>query len=244
MSKRIQFFLGHLSVSMVVALFALCIIFFVWYPTPLDKALGVTHLFLMLLAIDVVIGPLFSLLIYKEGKKTLKFDLSFIIILQICAFSYGFYTLAQGRPAWIVFDSLNFTVVKNSDIETKNIDQANIEFQQPSWFKPAFVATQVSSVPVQKTLLNSTTKPQADSAIRYPAYYQNIKDAKMRMQLSALPLSLLEQFNNNIMVNKVVGKYPQANAWIALSGPVQDMVVLIDKEKGEVVKIVDLRPWQ
>ena len=41
----------------------------------------------------------------------------------------------------------------------------------------------------------------------------------------------------------MTGKNPQADAWIALSAPVQDMVVLIDKEKGEVIKIVDLRPW-
>lgn len=100
--------------------------------------------------IDVIIGPLFGLLVYKEGKKTLKFDLSVIIVLQICAFSYGFYTLAQGRPAWIIFDSLNFTVVKNSDIETKNIDQAKAEFQHSSWFKPTLVTTQFSLAPLQK----------------------------------------------------------------------------------------------
>lgn len=243
MSKRINFFLGHLSVSIVVALFALCIIFFVWYPTPLDKALGVTHLFLMLLAIDVVIGPLFSLLVYKEGKKTLKFDLSFIIILQVCAFSYGFYAIAQGRPAWIVFDSLNFTVVKNSDIETKNIDQAKAEFQQSSWFKPTFVTTQFSSVPSQKTLLNSATKPQSNLYIRYPAYFTNFASAKMRMRLSALPLSLLEKYNDKKIIDKMIEKNPKTDAWIALSAPVQDMVVFINKEKGEVVKIVDLRPW-
>lgn len=70
----------------------------------------------MLILIDVVIGPLLGWLVYKEGKKTLKFDLSFVIILQVCAFSYGFYTIAQGRPAWIVYDSSSFIVVKNSDI--------------------------------------------------------------------------------------------------------------------------------
>lgn len=243
MSKRTKFFFGHLSVSLAIALCASIIIFAFWYDTPLAKAVGVIPLFLMLLVIDVIIGPLFGLLVYKEGKNTLKFDLATIIILQICAFSYGFYTLAQGRPTWIVFDSLNFTVVKNSDIETKNIDQAKAEFQQPSWFKPTFVATQFSSVPVQKTLLNSATKPQFNSIIRYPAYYINIADVKRRMQLSALPLTLLEQYNNKNAVDRLIEKYPQADAWIALSAPVQDMVVLINKEKAEVVKIVDLRPW-
>ena len=60
---------------------------------------------------------------------------------------------------------------------------------------------------------------------------------------SALPLSLLEKYNDKNIVDKMTGKNPQADAWIALSAPVQDMVVLIDKEKGEVIKIVDLSPW-
>ncbi|MEG1027947.1 MAG: hypothetical protein RSE07_04585 [Oscillospiraceae bacterium] len=41
----------------------------------------------------------------------------------------------------------------------------------------------------------------------------------------------------------MIEKNPKTDAWIALSAPVQDMVVFINKEKGEVVKIVDLRPW-
>ena len=243
MSKRVRFFSIHFLCSVLIILIASAIIFGLWYPEPLAKALGVTPLFLMLILIDIVIGPLFGWLVYKEGKKTLKFDLSVVIVLQICAFSYGFYAIAQGRPAWIVFDSLNFTVVKNSDIETKNIDQAKAEFQQSSWFKPAFVTTQFSSVSPQKTLLNSATKPQSNLYIHYPVYYTNIASAKMSIPLSALPLSLLEKYNDKNIVDKMTGKNPQADAWIALSAPVQDMVVLIDKEKGEVIKIVDLRPW-
>jgi len=72
MSKRIQFFLGHLAISIAIALFFIALVFFVWYPAPLAKAVGVTQIFLMLIAIDVIIGPFLTLLVYKEGKKTLK----------------------------------------------------------------------------------------------------------------------------------------------------------------------------
>lgn len=72
MSKRLKFFLGHLSISLLVALLVIGLMFFVWYPSPLATAVGVTHIFLMLLAIDVVIGPILGVLIYKEGKKVLS----------------------------------------------------------------------------------------------------------------------------------------------------------------------------
>jgi hypothetical protein len=43
-------------------------------------------------------------------------------------------------------------------------------------------------------------------------------------------------------VDKVLTKYPDANAWLPLKANAKDMVVLINKEKAKIVKIVDLRP--
>ena len=78
MSKCLKFFLGHLAISFFIALIVVGVVFFIWYPSPLAKAVGVTDIFLMLLAIDVVIGPMLGWVVYKEGKKTLKMDLSIV----------------------------------------------------------------------------------------------------------------------------------------------------------------------
>lgn len=64
-----------------------------------------------------------------------------VILLQISAFAYGFYTIAKGRPAWIVYDALVFHIVRHSDIETSHLHLAKPEYQQPSWFGPQFVAS-------------------------------------------------------------------------------------------------------
>lgn len=81
MSNRLKFFLSHLFISCLIALLVIGLVFFIWYPSPLATAVGVTHIFLMMLAIDVIVGPILGLLVYKEGKKTLKFDLGVIIVL-------------------------------------------------------------------------------------------------------------------------------------------------------------------
>lgn len=81
MSKRLKFFLNHLFISCLIVLLVIGLVFFIWYPSPLATAVGVTHIFLMMLAIDVIVGPILGLLVYKEGKKTLKFDLGVIIVL-------------------------------------------------------------------------------------------------------------------------------------------------------------------
>lgn len=241
MSKRLKFFLGHLSVSIAIALLVVSLVFHIWYPAPLAKALGVTQLFLMLIVIDVMLGPVLGLLVYKEGKKTLKFDLATVVILQLSALGYGIYSIAEGRPVWIVYDTATFTVIKNSDIETKNIEQAKPEYQQPSLFKPQYVSLNADLKPAMQSLLHSSSQ---STASRYPIYYTNLSNAKLRMQFSALPVKFLENYNDKSKVDKVVKQYPKADAWVGLSAPIEDMVVLINKEKGEVVKIVDLRPWK
>lgn len=142
MSKRLKFFLGHLSISFLVALLVIGLVFFLWYSSPLATAVGVTHIFLMLLAIDVVIGPILGLLVYKEGKKSLKFDLTVIIFLQLSALCYGIYSIEQGRPAWLVFYADRFELVRKNEIMDQNINHAQPQFQQPSWLKPQFVATE------------------------------------------------------------------------------------------------------
>ena len=100
MSKRLKFFLKHILLSFLIALLVVGVVFFVWYPAPIAKAVGVTQIFLMMLTIDVIVGPVLGLLVYKEGKKTLKFDLTVIILIQNSALLYGVYSIEQGRPAW------------------------------------------------------------------------------------------------------------------------------------------------
>ena len=100
MKPRYSAFLLHLLISGVIGLIAVCIVFFVWYPDPLQDAVGVTEIFLILLSVDIVIGPLLTLLVYKPGKPSLKFDLSVIALLQLVALCYGMNTVFQGRPAF------------------------------------------------------------------------------------------------------------------------------------------------
>ena len=73
MNPRFQAFVLHLAISTLIALAVIGLFFFIWYPAPLATATGVTRIFLMLLAIDVILGPSLALLVYKPGKKTLVF---------------------------------------------------------------------------------------------------------------------------------------------------------------------------
>lgn len=241
MSKRFYFFLNHLVISLVFALLITSVVFLVWYPSPLAKAVGVTHIFLILVIIDVVIGPALGLLVYKEGKKSLKMDLSIIVIIQITALCYGIYSIAQGRPAWVVYNIDRFELIKNNEIIQGSSLHALPKYQKPSWLKPQFVATNpLKDIETRNNDL-FTAVMQGVSTAQKPNRYVDIKKIEPLMQKYAQNLKLLNYYNNEKDVESYLYKYPQANGWLPLKASAVDMVVLMDK--GEVVKIVDLRPW-
>ncbi|WP_179989809.1 TfpX/TfpZ family type IV pilin accessory protein [Acinetobacter sp. YH12252] len=243
-SKRIGFFLGHLSASFLIACLISILVLYSWYPSPLATAVGVTDIFLMLLVIDVILGPLLGLLVYKEGKKTLKFDLSVIILIQIAALCYGVYSIEQGRPAWLVYNVDRFELVRKNELVDTNIQQTQPQFQQPSWFKPQYVATKFAKDTQQRSDEMFAEVFSGISLAQRPERYVELTQATTQIQQRALPLAELEQYNSKTEVEKTLAKYPSADAWLPLKANAVDMVVLVNKESASIIKIVDLRPWQ
>ena len=244
MSKRLKFFFSHLSISFLIALLVIGLVFFVWYPAPLAKAVGVTNIFLMMLAIDVIVGPILGWLVYQEGKKTLKFDLSVIILIQIAALCYGVFSIEQGRPAWLVYNVDRFELVRKNELVDTNIQQAQPQFQQPSWFKPQYVATEFAKDIQQRNDEMFAEVLGGISIAQRPERYVELTQVTTQIQQRALPLKELEQYNPKTDVEKTLAKYPKADAWLPLKANAVDMVVLVNKESASIIKVVDLRPWQ
>ena len=243
MSKRLKFFLSHLLLSFLIASVVVGLVI-IWYPYPLANAVGVTNIFFMLLVIDVIVGPVLGLLVYKEGKKTLKFDLSVIIIIQIAALCYGVFSIEQGRPAWLVFHTDRFELVRKNDLILENIDHALPQFQHVSWSKPKFVALKISKNNKQYQEDIFAEVLVGISLSQRPERYVKLTEAKAKIQQRALPIKKLEKYNPKTEVEKTLTKYPNADAWLPLKATAVDMVVLINKESASIIKIVDLRPWE
>lgn len=244
MSKRLKFFLSHLSISAVVALIVVGLVFFIWYPTPLATAVGVTQIFFMMLAIDVIVGPVLGLLVYKQGKKSLKMDLSIIIALQISALGYGVYSIEQGRPVWLAYSVDRFELIRKNEVITGHIDQALIQYQHTSWFKPQYVTVQFAPDRKQREEDMFAEALDGISIAQKPERYVDFAQAKASIKQRAQSLTLLKGFNDPNVVKMVLNQYPQANAFIPLKANALDMTILVNKNTGNIIKIVDLRPWK
>lgn len=243
LNKRIKFFLTHLILSLCLVVFIVLWGFFNWYPQPLPKAIGLTYIFSMLLVVDVIIGPVLGFIVYKQDKKSLKMDLGIIILIQLVALSYGVFSIFQGRPVWLVYYVDRFELIRNNEIVEENIEKALPQYRHPSWLKPQYVAVEFAKDTKQRQNDMFAEVLGGVSLAQRPERYVPLLQAKTQLQLSALPLQALEQFNDKKQMQKILSKYPTANVWLPLKANKVDMVVLINKETAQVVKVVDLRPW-
>src|SRR5690554_1755235 len=147
LQQRSRAALLHLLLSACVLTAAVYLIFWIWYPAPLHTAAGVTHIYLIILLADLLIGPLLTFIVYKHDKKELRIDLAIILLLQIGAFLYGSYAVAQGRPAWLVFVVDDFELVSPADIDQRHAETLNADDQASFWSGPQWIAAQYSKNP-------------------------------------------------------------------------------------------------
>ena len=159
------------------------------------------------------------------------------------ALCYGIYSIEQGRPAWLVFHADRFELVRKNDMILDHIDQALAQFQQPSWLQPQYVAVEFAKNKKQREDDMFAEVLGGISPAQRPERYVDFSYAKPQIKQRAKNLKELEQYNDIQQVQKVLHKYPEATGYVPLKANAVDMTVLINKEKGEVVKIVDLRPW-
>ena len=242
MSARLKAFLIHLLISACIATAVIGMVFFVWYPAPLHTATGVTQIFLLLLAVDVVLGPLLTLIVYKTGKKTLIMDLTVIALLQLSALGYGVWTVAEGRPAWLVFGGDRFELVRVPDIDQRNTGTHAL-YSTPAWTGPQWVGADLPFDLEQRNNIIFESVSGGFDIYQRPNLYRPLHELKANIEKQAQALSLLNQFNSSHDVQSAVKKYPSATAWLPLRAKDQDMVVLINKNTAQVIAIVDLKPW-
>lgn len=239
---RVKVFLIHLFLSVLIAAISLIIVFMVWHPASLAKAVGVTHIFIMMLGIDMVLGPLLTLIVAKKDKKSLKFDLGVIIVLQLAAFIYGIYNIAISRPVYIAFDTIRFEVVQANNIPEVSLKGARSPYNILGWGRPKFVGVTPAENAEQK---NNRTFVELETGVApsmQPNLYVPLERQWAAINSSAKGLNDLYQRNSKSAVDKIRQQYPVATKWLPLKAYEQDMVVLIDGNNNDIIDIVDLRP--
>lgn len=116
--------LFHLQASLVVFALAAALVLLAWYPAPYYQLSGGLYLFLLLVGVDIICGPILTLILYspRKHRRELLADMSFIVFFQLSALLYGLHTAYVARPLFLVHEVDRFRVIASGDFGETPVD--------------------------------------------------------------------------------------------------------------------------
>lgn len=122
---RIHASVAHFALSLVIALLSASLVFGIWYPYPYGEISGGRELFLLVVAVDIVLGPLITLSVFNRTKPwpELRRDLVVVVLMQLGALIYGLWAVSLARPVHLVFEYDRFRVVHAVDVAPELLAQ-------------------------------------------------------------------------------------------------------------------------
>ncbi len=248
MQPRIRAALFHFTLSAVVAGAVFLPIYFLWYPGVLFESAGGRGLFFLTVGVQMTVGPLITLIIFKPGKWGLVFDLWVIGIVQAAALSYGVYVLFEARPVYIAFVKDRFEIVRANAFPEGELAKAHATgYDNLSWTGPRIVGVKLPTDPHERLELMESSFAGID-AENFPRYYVPYADVRGEVTAKAGPLDTLRKRNPQRageigQALAAIGRKEEDVRFLPLRAGKDDLAVLVDAKSGEIVRIMSLFPW-
>ncbi len=182
----------HLLLSLLVAALAAALVFGLWYPGAFRGLSGGRSLFLLVVTVDVVLGPLLTFAIFdpRKGWPHLRRDLAIIVALQLAALAYGLHTVYIARPVVLTFERDRFRVVTASDVLVDELPKARPEYRTLPLTGPWTVSTRAAQPGEEKSDALFTALKGFDTSQR-PGFWQPYENARSEALAKARPLKAL-----------------------------------------------------
>lgn len=237
----------HLLASVVVLAGATGLAILLWYPPSLFDVAGADRLLVILAAIDVTVGPLLTLLVYRHGKRGMKFDLAVIALLQFAFFAYGANTFWVSRPVFIVAAVDRFELVFANEIEPADLVAARPPYDRLGAGRPRLVGLQL---PPEGSVRNALLLQEIAGrrAIHQPRLYREYTQVAAQLLSRSRPVAQVAAVSPEARARlqdalRKLGRDPGTVRWLPLDSSRGGVVQLIDARAGVPLTTVRVDPW-
>lgn len=239
----------HLLLSVAVAGLVGLLVFGTWFPAPLREVFGGGKLFWLIVSVDVVCGPLLTLVIFNPTKPRTELhrDLALVAVIQLLALGYGVNALSYARPVALVHEVDRFRVVSFADLD--ETEASNL----PTWVQP-WSLSRLRTVGIrhprtgEEKLASISASLQGVEPSQRPSWWQDYALSVPEVLKLARPLPELQSMHpshtaliNAAVVNAINDRQsnettdPVALRWLPLvSRRATDWVVLLDPVTARV----------
>ncbi|HKJ51535.1 MAG TPA: hypothetical protein VKB27_08525 [Gammaproteobacteria bacterium] len=223
----------HFSLSAAAFAYLAYQIYYNWYPQPYFEVDGGWQGIRLVTAVDLVLGPFITFLIFDLSKsfRAIVFDLLIILIIQFGALSYGIYITYTQRPVAIVLidEFMVPAIMENYGGKLESVDQ----LKQYSDEKPPVI---YADLPMDSDKLAEINRIKIEEKVLeiaqldlYRPHFELVKALKERQPLFD---RRLDEF----------GHRPGFENWLREHGKTRDEVLIahFDGRYGRVWLVFDL----
>ena len=177
MKFRVEAFGWHLLASGIVLTVLLGTLYVGWYQWPGWYSTDVGQVTFVLTGVDLVVGPLLTLIIASplKPRRVLARDVAVIAIVQLCSLLYGATQLWNGRPLYYAFSEDVLQIVQAYDIGS---EQRALARQQkaplaPHWYSfPRWIWAPLPQNAEDRDKIVAAAISGGDDVTSMPTHYQ------------------------------------------------------------------------
>lgn len=239
----------HLGISAAIATAVVTLMLAVWYPGPYFAAMGGDTLIMLLIGVDVILGPLITLIVFDPAKRHLKFDLSVIAALQLAALAYGCGVMFAARPVYTVFVVDRFETVAANQVDEASLAAAKAEeFRTLPLSGPRIIAARQPDTPQRQAEIVVSAMDGGPDLANLADLYVPYAQFRQSAARAARPLAeLAKRQPEAVPAIRALAAGPRGSdgalGFLPMKARNRDMAVVVDTKSGEVVDILPVNPW-
>lgn len=238
----------HLLLSGVVGALAAAVVFGVWFPYPYRELVGGRELFLIVVSVDVVCGPLLTLVMFNhlKSRRELTLDLSLVALIQLAALTYGMFTVMQARPVYLAFEVDRFRAVTYADIQHEVLKPEQGGLQVLDWGRPKLVGVREPANGDEMLRSLELSLGGYDPSVR-PDWWVSYESVQKRVLNRAKPLAELRKqktVQQGVLIDEAVkdsGLKEEQLGWLPVTSfQSTGWVALLDKASARIVAFLPI----
>jgi hypothetical protein len=201
MKFRLTAFAFHLLGSFCALSLVLGALYLGWYHWPGWWLSSVIHIVLIVVMVDLVLGPTLTFVVAGQHKarRVLARDIGLIVLVQLVALGYGAVTLWMGRPLYYAFSADCLQLVQASDLTRDDIvkSQQQNPGLAPFWFsRPRWIwAPLPDDAGAAAKIVQDVTMGKGQDVIQMPSYFKPWDQGLPTLKAQLKPVGEIKYLN-------------------------------------------------
>lgn len=247
MHFRLKVFSLHLLSSAAVLTLILGSLYLGWYRWPGWYLTDVTTVVLVMVCVDVVLGPILTFIIANRSKqrRVLARDIGIIVAVQLCALTYGSVSLWNGRPLYYTFSENILQLVQAYDIDAREAKlgrEKNPELA-PHWYSlPRWIWAPLPQDTKEQEKIVQAAISGGDDVVSMPRYFKRWEEGlpSLRSQLKKVDnVAYFAKSEKNKLKEKMraAGMADDQSDTMPLTGRGHPLLAVFDATSLEIVAV-------